>query len=79
MRFQIEMHGYLLQKIKPGPWQDMGDHGTTYGGNPLVTAGASAVLDIFEKRRITEHVKEIGAYLYEKLEVYGIDSGGGLY
>ena len=45
-----------------------GDHGTTYGGNPLVTAGASAVLDIFEKRRITEHVKEIGAYLYEKLE-----------
>ena len=45
-----------------------GDHGTTYGGNPLVTAGAGAVLDIFEKRRITEHVKEIGAYLYEKLE-----------
>ena len=45
-----------------------GDHGTTYGGNPLVTAGASAVLDIFEKRRITEHVKDIGAYLYEKLE-----------
>ena len=36
-----------------------GDHGTTYGGNPLVTAGASAVFDIFEKRRITEHVKEI--------------------
>lgn len=45
-----------------------GDHGTTYGGNPLVTAGASAVFDIFEKRRITDHVKEIGAYLYEKLE-----------
>ena len=39
-----------------------GDHGTTYGGNPLVTAGAGAVLDIFEKRRITEHVKEIGAH-----------------
>ena len=45
-----------------------GDHGTTYGGNPLVTAGASAVFDIFEKRCITDHVKEIGAYLYEKLE-----------
>ena len=26
-----------------------GDHGTTYGGNPLVTAAADAVLDIFEK------------------------------
>ena len=45
-----------------------GDHGTTYGGNPLVTAAAGAVLDIFEKRQITNHVKEVGAYLYEKLE-----------
>ena len=45
-----------------------GDHGTTYGGNPLVTAAADAVLDIFEKRHIVDHVKEIGAYLYEKLE-----------
>ena len=45
-----------------------GDHGTTYGGNLLVTAAAGAVLDIFEKRQITDHVKEVGAYLYEKLE-----------
>lgn len=45
-----------------------GDHGTTYGGNPLVTAATGAVLDIFEKRQITDHVKEVGAYLYEKLE-----------
>lgn len=45
-----------------------GDHGTTYGGNPLVTAAAGAVLDIFEKKQITDHVKEVGAYLYEKLE-----------
>lgn len=45
-----------------------GDHGTTYGGNPLVTAAAGAVLDIFEKRQITDHVKEVGVYLYEKLE-----------
>ena len=45
-----------------------GDHGSTYGGNPLVTAAADAVLDIFEKRHISDHVKEVGAYLYEKLE-----------
>lgn len=45
-----------------------GDHGTTYGGNPLVTAAAGVVLDIFEKKQITDHVKEVGAYLYEKLE-----------
>lgn len=45
-----------------------GDHGTTYGGNPLVGAGAEAVLDIFERRHIVEHVREMGAYLWEKLE-----------
>ena len=45
-----------------------GDHGTTYGGNPLVTAGASAVLDIFTSRHMVEHVRRVGAYLWEKLE-----------
>lgn len=45
-----------------------GDHGTTYGGNPFATAAVSAVYDIFEEEHITDHVKEVGAYLYEKLE-----------
>ena len=47
-----------------------GDHGTTYGGNPLVCAAASKVLDIFEERGIVEHVQEVGAYLWEKLEEF---------
>ncbi len=45
-----------------------GDHGTTYGGNPLVCAAANAVLDVFKEKDIVGHVKEVGAYLYEKLE-----------
>ena len=45
-----------------------GDHGSTYGGNPLVCAGANAVLDEFERLDLTAHVREVGAYLYEKLE-----------
>ncbi|HBM46328.1 MAG TPA: aspartate aminotransferase family protein [Lachnoclostridium sp.] len=45
-----------------------GDHGTTYGGNPLVCAAANAVLDVFKEKNITGHVKEVGAYLWEKLE-----------
>lgn len=45
-----------------------GDHGSTYGGNPLVCAAANAVMDQFESLKITEHVKEVGSYLYEKLE-----------
>lgn len=45
-----------------------GDHGTTYGGNPFATAAISKVYDIFEEQQIVEHVKEVGAYLGEKLD-----------
>ena len=45
-----------------------GDHGTTYGGNPFVCAAVSKVLDIFEKDKIVEHVKEISVYLEERLD-----------
>ena len=45
-----------------------GDHGTTYGGNPLVCAAASKVLDLFEEWKLAEHVREIGDYLWQKLE-----------
>lgn len=45
-----------------------GDHGTTYGGNPLACAAVSKVIDLFEEQNILENVNETGAYLYEKLE-----------
>ena len=45
-----------------------GDHGTTYGGNPFVCAAVSKVLDIFEKDKIVEHVKEVSVYLEEQLD-----------
>lgn len=45
-----------------------GDHGTTYGGNPFVGAAVSTVLDIFEEKDLLAHVKEVSAYLEEKLD-----------
>ena len=51
------------KSLKPG------DHGTTYGGNPFVGAAVSTVLDIFEELNLPAHVKEISAYLEEKLDV----------
>jgi acetylornithine/N-succinyldiaminopimelate aminotransferase len=45
-----------------------GDHGTTYGGNPFVCAAVSKVLDIFEKEKIVEHVKEVSLYLEGQLD-----------
>ena len=45
-----------------------GDHGTTYGGNPLVFAAADKVLALFEEKNLVAHVQEIGQYLWEELE-----------
>lgn len=45
-----------------------GDHGTTYGGNPLACAAVSKVIDLFEELDLLKNVEETGAYLYEKLE-----------
>lgn len=45
-----------------------GDHGTTYGGNPLACAAVSKVIDLFEEQDILKNVNETGAYLYEKLD-----------
>lgn len=45
-----------------------GDHGTTYGGNPLVCAAADKVLELFEEKNLVAHVREIGHYLWEELE-----------
>ena len=51
-----------------------GDHGTTYGGNPFACAAVDKVFDIFEKRNIIGHVKEISSYLEEKLDALVADS-----
>ena len=45
-----------------------GDHGTTYGGNPLACTAVSKTIEIFEKKNLVVHVQELGAYLTEKLE-----------
>jgi acetylornithine/N-succinyldiaminopimelate aminotransferase len=45
-----------------------GDHGTTYGGNPLATAAVNKVFEIFEKEQIVDHVKEVSEYFEQKLD-----------
>ncbi|MBQ1993349.1 MAG: aspartate aminotransferase family protein [Lachnospiraceae bacterium] len=45
-----------------------GDHGTTYGGNPLACAAICNVMDQFEELNILENVNEVGEYLYKKLD-----------
>ena len=45
-----------------------GDHGTTYGGNPLVCRAVSAVFDLFESLGLVEHVQKVTPYLEQKLD-----------
>lgn len=45
-----------------------GDHGTTYGGNPLACAAIGTVFELFEEMQILDNVKTVGDYLYQRLE-----------
>ena len=45
-----------------------GDHGTTYGGNPLAAAAVNKVLDLFESDHIIENVNDVAPYLEKRLD-----------
>ena len=45
-----------------------GDHGTTYGGNPLACAAVEKVLDLFQENHIIENVREVAPYLERRLD-----------
>ena len=44
-----------------------GDHGSTFGGNPIATAAALAVISSIEKEKILTHVDAVGEFLLEEL------------
>lgn len=45
-----------------------GDHGTTYGGNPLAASAINKVLDLFEENHIIENVNTVSKYLEKRLD-----------
>ena len=44
-----------------------GDHGSTFGGNPVATAASLAVISTIEKGKILAHVDEVGEFLLTEL------------
>jgi predicted acetylornithine/succinylornithine family transaminase len=44
-----------------------GDHGSTFGGNPLACAAALSVIETIEREHLVEHAAEVGAYFLEGL------------
>jgi acetylornithine aminotransferase len=58
-----------------------GDHGTTFGGNPVATAAGLAVIETIEKQKLLKRVSEIGLELMADLAlIEGVKSvrGAGL-
>lgn len=45
-----------------------GDHGSTYGGNPLVCKAVETVFTLFEETKLAEHAAKMGKLLYDELE-----------
>ncbi len=48
-----------------------GQHGTTFGGNPVAAAAALATIGVIERDGLLEHVREMGAYLRAGLAATG--------
>ena len=46
----------------------VGEHSTTFGGNPLVCAAACAAIDVLVEEKLPERAATLGRYFKEKLE-----------
>jgi len=52
-----------------------GDHGSTFGGQPLACTAALATLEVIESQRLVEHAAEVGELLHDSLaQVPGIST-----
>ena len=57
----VVARGVAAQTFKPG------NHGTTFGGNPLAMRAALTTLQTIEYEGLLDHVQRVGAYLHERL------------
>ena len=76
--------GATIAKAKIMDWTP-GSHASTFGGNPLSCAAASAVIDIIKEERLLENATKQGAYITKRLnelkeqnEIVGDVRGKGL-
>lgn len=60
--------GAILSSEKVSAALNFGDHGTTFGGNPLVCAASLATLQAIEDENLLEKVRQNGTWLREELQ-----------
>lgn len=59
--------GAILLKESVAKIMQPGDHGSTFGGNPLACAAAIASLEVILEENLLEHTRETGTYLINQL------------
>ncbi len=62
--------GEAAEVFKPG------NHGSTFGGNPLACAAALATLDAVEKQHLRENAEKTGGYILAQLKSMLADTAG---
>jgi acetylornithine aminotransferase len=60
--------GAMLAREKAARAFDAGAHATTFGGTPLITAGALAVVQTIEQEGLVDQAAQTGAYFKTQLE-----------
>lgn len=64
----LPIGAFALNKKLSEASLEPGDHGTTYGGNPLCTKAVEASIELIKKGSVIENVYEVSTYLEEKLD-----------
>ncbi len=59
--------GAFIVNEELGTILEKGEHGTTYGGNPLACASGLATVKIVSQPKFLRHVTEVGKYLKKRL------------
>jgi acetylornithine/N-succinyldiaminopimelate aminotransferase len=59
--------GALLASAEAAKGFAPGDHGSTFGGNPVVCAAALAVMMVLREEQLVENAARVGAYFKERL------------
>ena len=73
--------GFPIAAVLAVPKADVlepGDHGSTFGGNPLACSVALTVLEVMEREHLVEHAAEMGDLLQEAVESLGQQEARGI-
>ena len=60
--------GAFVANKKVGDALKPGDHGSTYGGNPMAGCACKTVFKIIDEQKMLKHVQDISEYLIDKLD-----------